>query len=80
MLYVSRQALFEKDGKPVVYARNGRGFDARPVKVRFRSESRAVIEGIEEGTEVALVDPEARTKGPQKPAAPGAAAAQGGRP
>jgi multidrug resistance efflux pump len=79
VLYVSRQALFEKNGKPVVYARNGSGFESRPVTVKFRSESRAVIEGLAEGTEVALVDPEAQTRGPAKPAAPAAPAAQGGR-
>jgi multidrug resistance efflux pump len=79
VLYVSRQALFEKDGKPVVYARTGTGFEPRPVKVKYRSESRAVIEGLAEGTEVALVDPEARTKAAAKAAAPAAPAAPGGR-
>jgi hypothetical protein len=74
VLFVSRQALFEKDGKPVVYARTSTGFEARAVKVKFRSESRAVIEGVVEGTEVALVDPEAQARGAQA-AAP---AAKGG--
>jgi len=78
VLYVSRQALFEKDGKPVVYARNGTGFEPKPVKVKFRSESRAVIEGLAEGTEVALVDPEARTASAAK-SAPAGPAAQGAR-
>jgi HlyD family secretion protein len=78
VLYVPRQALFEKDGKPVLYARGANGFDARPVKVKFRSESRAVIEGLAEGTEVALVDPDAQTKGARPPAGPGATPAQGG--
>lgn len=79
VLYVSRQALFEKDGKPVVYARRGGGFDPKPVKVKYRSESRAVVEGLAEGTEVALVDPEAQAKVTQQPAAPATPAAQGGR-
>lgn len=60
VLYVPRQALFEKEGKPLVHIRAGRGFEPRAVKVRFRSESRAVIEGVGEGVEVALVDPENR--------------------
>ena len=78
VLYVSRQALFEKDGKPVVYARGGKGFEPRPVKVKYRSESRAVVEGVAEGTEVSLVDPEAQATGAQKPVAPAAPAAKGG--
>jgi multidrug resistance efflux pump len=77
VLYVSRQALFEKNGKPVVYARAAGGFEPRPVKVKFRSESRAVVEGVAEGTEVALVDPEA-DKATAKTAAPAVPAAQGG--
>jgi HlyD family secretion protein len=78
VLYVSRQALFEKDGKPVVYVRRATGFEPRPVKVRFRSESRAVIEGIELGTEVALVDPDAQAKGSGQPAGAGATTVRGG--
>jgi HlyD family secretion protein len=80
-LYIPRQALFEKDGKAVVYARGGDGFQPKPVKVKVRSESRAVIEGLAEGTEVALVNPEVQEKtgaGPKAPATP-APAAQGGR-
>lgn len=79
VLYVSRQALFEKEGKPVVYARAGNGFEARPVKVRFRSESRAVIDGVAEGTEVALVDPEGQARGTKRSAAPAPAAQGGGK-
>lgn len=78
VLYVPRQALFEKDGKPVVYARRGRGFRATPVAVKFRSESRAVIEGLDAGVELALVDPESRGKGARGQAGPAAPAAAGG--
>lgn len=78
VLYVPRQALFEKDGKPVVYARRGRGFQATPVAVKFRSESRAVIEGLDAGVELALVDPESRGKGARPQAGPAAPAAAGG--
>jgi hypothetical protein len=81
VLYVSRQALFEKDGKPVVYVRAGDGFLPKPVKVKVRSESRAVVEGLAEGTEVALVNPEAQAKAGTgaKAAATPAPAGQGGR-
>jgi HlyD family secretion protein len=78
VLFVSRQAVFEKDGKPVVYARAGGGFEPKPVKIKVRSESRAVVEGLAEGTEVALVDPEAATKAARKTAGSAAPAAQGG--
>ncbi|HOC19832.1 MAG TPA: hypothetical protein PKK95_16300, partial [Vicinamibacterales bacterium] len=78
VLYVPRQALFEEDGKPVVYARRGGGFEARPVKVRFRSESRAVVEGVEAGVELALVEPGEDGKGAQNQAPAGAAPGRGG--
>jgi hypothetical protein len=79
VLYVSRQALFDKNGKPVVYARAGDGFAPKPVKVKFHSESRAVIEGLTEGTEVALVNPEAQAaKAGAKTTQAAAPAAQGG--
>jgi len=59
VLVLPRQAVFERDGKPVVLVRAGAGFEPRSVKVLHRNESRVAIEGIDEGTEVALVDPEA---------------------
>jgi len=58
-LYVPRQAIFETGGRTVVYVRTGSGFDAREVKVRARTESVAVVENIEPGLEIALVDPRA---------------------
>jgi HlyD family secretion protein len=63
VLHVPRQAIFEKSGKPVVYVRVGERFEARAVKPTQRTESRVGIEGLAEGTEVALVNPEsAKTK------------------
>jgi multidrug resistance efflux pump len=73
-LYVPRQALFERNGKPVVFVRAGSGFEPRQVKVTHRSETRVAIEGIPEGTPVALVDPDASREAPgQSPAAAPAA-------
>jgi len=69
VLYVPLQALFLKDNKRVVYVRNGSNFDTREVKIQAENESRAAIDGISEGTEIALVDPTA----PRKAAGPGAA-------
>jgi multidrug efflux pump subunit AcrA (membrane-fusion protein) len=73
VLYVPRTALFLKDNKRIVYVRHGATFDAREVKIQAENESRAAIEGVDAGTEIALVDPTAPRK-----AAPSAAANAGG--
>lgn len=71
-LYVPRQALFEKDGKLRVFVRTGARFEPREVKVRHRTESQVVVEGLSEGTEVALVNPEEQnSKTAKAPARPG---------
>ncbi len=59
VLYVARQALFLKDNKRIAYVKKGNNFDARQVKILAENESRAAIEGIGAGTEVALIDPTA---------------------
>jgi len=74
VLNLPRQALFQKDGKPVVYVKAGDRFEAREVKVTQRSESRAAIEGVPEGAIIALVDPETVKVASSKPAAPAAPA------
>ena len=74
VLYVPLEALFLKDNKRIVYVRNGSNFDTREVKIQAENESRAAIEGISEGTEIALVDPTA----PKKAAGPGASPLGGG--
>lgn len=60
-LHVPRQAVFEKNGKNHVFARVGDRFEPREIKIVHKTESRIAIEGLEEGTEVALVDPTAVT-------------------
>jgi len=57
-LSIPRQALYQKEGGPVVYVRRAEGWEAREVRVQYLTESRAVIEGLAEGTEVALVNPD----------------------
>lgn len=57
-LSIPRQALHQEEGKPVVYVRNTEGFEPQEVKVKYLTESRAIIDGIDEGTEIALVNPE----------------------
>ena len=59
-LSVPRQALYQKEGKQVVYVRNTEGFEPHEVQVKYLTESRAIIDGIGEGTEVALVNPKER--------------------
>jgi multidrug resistance efflux pump len=58
LLLVPPQALFEKDGKPFVYLQQGGNFVARQVKVTRRTESQVAIEGVSEGAQVALINPE----------------------
>jgi HlyD family secretion protein len=69
VLYVPRQALFLKDNKRLLYVRNGSNFDAHEVKIQAQSESRAAIEGINAGPEVALIDPTAPRKATNSSAA-----------
>ena len=73
-LYVPRQAVFQKDGKATVYVKTGGGFDAREIKIRYVTEGLAVIDGLKEGMQVALVDP---TKKSAKPGASGPAPSPG---
>ena len=64
-LHVPRQAVFEKNGKSFVYLKAGDRFERRDVTVVNRTESRAVLTGLDEGNVIALVDPDAaaqRTK------------------
>ena len=57
-LHVPRQAVFEKNGKNFVFLQIGDRFDRRDVKVVNRTESRAVIAGLNEGDVIALIDPD----------------------
>jgi hypothetical protein len=59
VLLLPRQTVFEKDGQPIVYERTGTGFEARPVKVLHRTESRVAVDGVSEGAEIALINPTA---------------------
>ena len=57
-LLVPRQAVLRKAGKAIVYVRSGNGFVAHDVHVRAVNESQAAIDGLADGTVVALVNPE----------------------
>lgn len=57
VLSVPRQAVFDRDGAPTVFlAQNGRYVPTK-VKVVARTQSRVVVDGLEEGAQVALRDP-----------------------
>jgi HlyD family secretion protein len=74
VLYLPRQAVFLKESKKVVYVKNGSSFEPRELNIVTENESRAAVEGIAAGTEVAMVDPTA----PAKPSNSGPSAAPGG--
>jgi HlyD family secretion protein len=77
VLYLPLQALFLKDGKRIVYVKKGNGYEQREVKIQSENESRAAIEGVEQSSIVALVDPTA----PRKPGSGSSAAGSiGGTP
>ncbi|MCH7747867.1 MAG: HlyD family efflux transporter periplasmic adaptor subunit [Acidobacteria bacterium] len=74
-LLLPRHAIFETEGEPVVYVSEDGVFAAQPVTVVGRSEDFVAIEGVAEGTEVALLDPTARDRAdpPNQPTPAGAA-------
>lgn len=67
-IYVPNQAVFEKEGKPVVFVKTQKGFDQRVIKIAKRSETVTVIgEGLRPGDVIAMADPTA-TPGDKKKA------------
>jgi HlyD family secretion protein len=60
------EAVFDHDGKKVVYCKRNHGFEIQEVKVRALSEGRAVLDGVAPGTIVALVNPEKKRSGKEK--------------
>ncbi len=67
VLYVPRQALFDKSGKPTVYLKAGDGFEPKEVKVVARTASAVVLDKITEG---------ARSRWPIRHGAPAASRAR----
>ncbi len=57
VLWVPAQAVFEEGARTFVFVRSGKSFAAKDVKLIRRNETRAVIEGVREGQEVALSNP-----------------------
>jgi HlyD family secretion protein len=71
VLYLPRQALALKDGRHLVYVKRGSNYEPLEVKLLSENESRAAIEGVNAGTEVAFVDPTAPARSSSARAAAG---------
>jgi biotin carboxyl carrier protein len=76
-LSLPRQAVFDRDGTPTVFLQQGGRFVPTKVKIVARTQSRVVIDGLQEGVLVALRDPAIVNDGagpaPASPAAAGGA-------
>lgn len=68
-LWVPTQAVFESDGRRFAYVSEAGSFVARDVKIVRRGESQVVIEGLAEGTSVALASPDQKDSAKGKTAA-----------
>ncbi len=77
VLWMPAQALFESDGRTFAYLRSPQGsYSPHDVKLVRKSESKVVIEGLNEGQTVALASPDKQNKKDSKksgggPALPG---------
>ncbi|MCC7496162.1 MAG: efflux RND transporter periplasmic adaptor subunit [Bryobacterales bacterium] len=57
-IHIPNQAVFEHDGKPIVYVKSHGRFEERPIRIFKRSESVTVVTGgLEENELVALANP-----------------------
>jgi len=80
VLYIPRQAVFDAAGRTTVYVKSGETFDSREVKVKAWTDSLAVVESLEQGTEIALVNPSSPTGArPRSAPAPAPAAQRASR-
>lgn len=62
---IPRQALFEKDGKRLVYVKKGKSFHPVEVTIGSTSAGRVVVtKGLSKGDEIALQDPEKNDERP----------------
>lgn len=60
--WLPSQALFDSDGRPFVYLKTRSGFMRHDVTLVRRSESQAVVTGVEEGDIVAMSNPDQQNK------------------
>lgn len=58
VIFVPIESIFEKNGKKIVFIKNGSGFDEREVEVGEKGEDYIIIRsGLRVGEEIALTDP-----------------------
>ena len=62
VLWVPSQAVFDREGRRFVYMQTPEGFITHDVTLVRRTESQAVITGIDEGAVIALAAPGQRTR------------------
>jgi HlyD family secretion protein len=77
VLSVPRQAVFDRDGAPTVFLEQNGRYVPTKVKVVARTQSRVVVDGLQEGAQVALRDPAVADDDSAPPSSP--AAARGAR-
>ncbi len=78
---VPTQAVFERDGKPVVYIKTNRGFEPRNIQIFKRSESVMVLTGgVQPNDVVALADPFAKPSDKKKKSEGGGGGSGAGMP
>jgi HlyD family secretion protein len=58
VLSIPRQALFQINSKTVVYVRRQDRWEPREIRIQYLTESRVALDGLEENSEVALVNPD----------------------
>jgi HlyD family secretion protein len=76
VLSVPRQAVFDRDGTPTVFLHQDGRYVPTKVKIVGRTQSRVVVDGVQEGGLVALRDPavaDNNTPGPTAPPTAGGA-------
>jgi HlyD family secretion protein len=62
VLWVPSQAVFEREGRWFVYRQAPEGYVSHPVTIVRRTESQAVVTGVDAGVTIALAEPGRRTK------------------
>jgi HlyD family secretion protein len=76
-ILLPRQTVFDREGKLTVYLRTGSGFEPREAKISHRNATHVAVEGLREGDEVALVDPDEHRGGQARAEAPAGPAVVG---
>ncbi|MBM3793278.1 MAG: HlyD family efflux transporter periplasmic adaptor subunit [Acidobacteria bacterium] len=74
-IYIPAQAIFQKEGKSVVYVKEGNKFVPRVIQPLKRSESLMIVSsGIKSGEEILMQDPDAKPSDKKKGAPKGESA------